>query len=294
MKQEIEFVKFNPTQNMTILVKTEHPAEDYKHIAAQLMSYDNVHAEQVGFIGKPNTWEAAANLIMAGGEFCGNACMAMAVYIASENGLESNGFMEIALETSGTNQLVACRVQRSDDRYSCQVSMPLPFKVEQQSVEYEGEYLQLVIVRYEHYFHIVIEVDQVEGIWTRRAEGLARLLGVTLGARLIGILLFNPISNEMAPLIFLPELDSLIWEKGCGSGTASVGAYLSWRNKGAIQAEIKQPGGTIQVRTECLEQKITGLYIDGLVGIVARGKAFIDSERSCRLEYLYPTAPNVN
>ncbi|MEY8740110.1 hypothetical protein AB9M62_11345 [Bacillales bacterium AN1005] len=50
MKQEIEFIKFNPTQNMTILVQTNHPAESYPHIASQLMSYEHVYAEQVGFI----------------------------------------------------------------------------------------------------------------------------------------------------------------------------------------------------------------------------------------------------
>ena len=48
MKQEIEFIKFNPTQNMTILVKTNYPVEKYKHIASEIMSYDSVYAEQVG------------------------------------------------------------------------------------------------------------------------------------------------------------------------------------------------------------------------------------------------------
>jgi histidine racemase len=48
LKQEIDFIKFNPTQNMTILVKTNYPVEEYKHIASKIMSYDSVYAEQVG------------------------------------------------------------------------------------------------------------------------------------------------------------------------------------------------------------------------------------------------------
>lgn len=79
----------------------------------------------------------------------------------------------------------------------------------------------------------------------------------------------------MAPLIYVPPLDSMIWERGCGSGTASLGAYLSWKNKGAIAAQVKQPGGTIQVTADCYKDEVTSLMIEGSVGIVAQGKAFI-------------------
>ncbi len=52
MKQEVNFIKCNPTQNMTILVKTNYSVEEYKHVASKIMSYDSVHAEQVGFYRK--------------------------------------------------------------------------------------------------------------------------------------------------------------------------------------------------------------------------------------------------
>lgn len=55
MIQEIDFIKFNPTQNMTVLVKTNYPVEEYGHVASKIMSYDNVHAEQVGFIENRKT-----------------------------------------------------------------------------------------------------------------------------------------------------------------------------------------------------------------------------------------------
>ena len=50
MKKEIDFLKFNPTQNMTVLVSTNSPKEEYQSIASQLMSYESVYAEQVGFL----------------------------------------------------------------------------------------------------------------------------------------------------------------------------------------------------------------------------------------------------
>lgn len=277
MKQEIDFIKFNPTQNMTVLVKSNHPAETYSHIAAQIMSYDNVYAEQVGFIGGSDKPEAAAHLEMAGGEFCGNACMALAAYIASENELKSTDFTEIILEVSGTDRLIRCQVKQQQNEYFCQVTMPIPEQIEQRTVKYEGIDMDMVIVRYREFIHIVVEVEAFDETMRKRAQALARLLGLTLGDKLIGILLYNSQSEELAPLIFVPQLDSLIWERGCGSGTASVGAYLAWSRQKEIVQHIKQPGGAIKVMAEWNGAELERITIEGSVGIVAQGKAFIDA-----------------
>lgn len=276
MKQEIDFIKFNPTQNMTILVKTNYPGKEYKHIASKIMSYDNVYAEQVGFIEKPTNNKAAARLQMAGGEFCGNACMALATFIASEKGLKQNDLTEILLEVSGTDKLIMCQVKRTLDEYYCQVTMPIPKKIEQRTIKYDGSDLNMIIVRYQDFIHIVIEVEEFDETVREQVQSLANLLGVTLGANLIGILLYKSKSDELAPLIYVPHLDSMIWERGCGSGTASLGAYLAWKNKGEVVAKIRQPGGTINVVANCYEEQLTNLKIEGAVGIVAQGKAFID------------------
>ncbi|MFC3884992.1 diaminopimelate epimerase [Bacillus songklensis] len=276
MKREIDFIKFNPTQNMTILVKTNYPVEEYEYIASKIMSYDSVYAEQVGFIEKPINNKATAHLQMAGGEFCGNACMALAAFIASEKGLKQNDLMEILLEVSGTDRLIMCQVRRNSDEYYCQVTMPIPKQIEQRTIKYDGDDLDIIIVRYHEFIHIVIEVEEFSRTVREKAQSLAKLLGVTLGANLIGILLYKSKSDELAPLIYVPHLDSMIWERGCGSGTASLGAYLAWKNKGEIVAKIRQPGGTINVVANCHEEELTSLKIEGSVGIVAQGKAFID------------------
>ncbi|UUZ84723.1 hypothetical protein LJK88_14440 [Paenibacillus sp. P26] len=276
MKLEIDFVKFNPTQNMTILVKTEHPTEKYAHIASKMMSYDSVYAEQVGFIEEAVRQEAAAHLQMAGGEFCGNACMALAAFVASEQGIHHNERMKIVLEASGTDQLVTCQVKKINEQYFCQMEMPVPKKIEKKTVHYDGDDLDMAVVRYDDFFHIVMEVDEFDKPVRERAQGLAKLLGATSGTNLIGILLFKPDSNELAPLIYVPPLDSIIWERGRGSGTASLGAYLSWNNKGNVAAPIKRPGGTIHVTADWYKDEIANLSIEGSVEVVAQGKAYID------------------
>ena len=277
MKQEIDFIKFSPTQNMTILVKTDHAAEKYNHIATRLMSYDNVYAEQVGFIEPTRRPEAAARLEMAGGEFCGNACMALAAHHAAEAGLEHQESMDIMLEVSGTDQLIMCHVKKQQNEYDCQVTMPIPKQIEQRTIRYEGIEIDMVIIRYAEFIHIVIEVDDFDDTMKKRAQTLARLLGLTLGDKLIGILLYQSHSEEMAPLIYVPELDSLIWERGCGSGTASVGAYLAWSQQRQITQCIKQPGGAIKVVAQWNGAELGSITIEGSVGIVAQGKAFIDA-----------------
>ncbi|ASB89520.1 diaminopimelate epimerase [Bacillus sonorensis] len=276
MKQEIDFIKCNPTQNMTILIKSNYPIEDYKHIASKIMSYDSVYAEQVGFIEKPINNQADAHLQMAGGEFCGNACMALAAFLASEKGLQQHLKTDIVLEASGAEELIKCQVKRNSDTFDCQVSMPIPKKIEQRTINYVDSDINIIIVRYHEFIHIVIEVQDFSQSIKEKAQSLAKLLGVALDANLIGILLYKTQSDELAPLIYVPHLDSLVWERGCGSGTASVGAYLAWKKKGEVVAKIRQPGGTIQVFADCNKEKLTNLKIEGSVGIVAEGKAFID------------------
>jgi len=112
----------------------------------------------------------------------------------------------------------------------------------------------------------------------KKAQGLAKLLGATLEANIIGILLFKSDSNELAPLIYVPPLESMVWERGCSSGTASLGAYLAWKNNGDISVAIAQPGGTIHVTATFGDNMVTHLSIEGSVGIVADGRAFIELE----------------
>lgn len=276
--REIDFVKFNPTQNMTILVTTRHPPEEYPLIASRMMSYDHVHAEQVGFVEQPRHPEAAARLQMAGGEFCGNACMALAAYLASGQGLRPDDDAELSLEASGTDRLVACQVRRTNEAYLCRVAMPIPREIERRTVPYEDEEWQLAFVRYPDCWHMVIEVDSFGVIARKRAQEWAKLLGAATGANLIGVLLFKADSYEMAPLIYIPSLSSMVWERGCGSGTATIGAYLSWISGRTVTAPIKQPGGTIRVTSLVDRGEIASLSIEGSVGIVAQGRAYLEDE----------------
>ena len=106
---ELKFVKLNPTQNMTLLVESPLRREDYAKVADSIMAYESVYAEQVGFIERPGSGsKAVARLQMAGGEFCGNAAMSLAAYVAWLDKKEKflSGARIIPLEVSGSDEVI--------------------------------------------------------------------------------------------------------------------------------------------------------------------------------------------
>lgn len=278
MKQQIDFVKCNPTQNMTILINTKLPLDEHKRIAAKIMSYDNVYAEQVGFIEQSLKQDADALLQMAGGEFCGNACMALAAFLAYQQGMKHHETTELRLEVSGTERLVTCRVTKNREDYQCRVDMPLPQKIEQAVLQHGSSPLNMVVIRYSDFVHFVIEVEHLNADMKNNMLTLAKLIGPFLDTSMLGILLYNNTTRQLTPLIYVPSLNSVVWERGCGSGTASIGAYLAWKNKRNIETYLYQPGGTMLVKALYEQDRLTRLEIEGTVGIVAQGKAFIDTE----------------
>jgi histidine racemase len=274
ISREIDFVKLSPTQNMTLLVRTEHPEEEYRDIARQIMAYEHIHAEQVGFVQKPESPDADISLHMAGGEFCGNACMALAALTAAEEGLEPGHSMEVVLEASGTGDLVTCRVVRRSAEYVCELAMPLPRTV-QHSALADDVGVGSALVRYDDSLHVVIETGRLDRATREKAQSLAVRLGETWGVSLIGVMLYDPDYHCLTPLVHVPPLGSMVWEKGCGSGTASLGAYLAWKNNASVATSVIQPGGTMKVTADYAPDGLTGIKVEGAVRIVAEGRAYL-------------------
>ncbi|GBF75852.1 hypothetical protein PA598K_04284 [Paenibacillus sp. 598K] len=272
--EAVTFVKCSPASNMTILVLSELPQEQHAPVAAQMMAYAHLHAEQVGFVSASTQPGVSARLSMAGGEFCGNAALSLAACLASERQLPPGDPWELAIEVTGAAAPIACRVERTEVDYVCEAVMPLPRAIEQVSLPFEGRSLEVGIVRYCGSFHLVVDLERCP-LDLPAAERLARLLGVASGEALVGVMLYQLATREMTPLIYLPALDSLIWEQGCGSGSASLGSYLAWREEAPVQLDLEQPGGTIGVTVACTGQRLVSVHIKSRVSIVATGTAYV-------------------
>lgn len=268
---EVDFVKLSPTCNTTLLVTSRHPVRHYRSIADQLLRAEHVHAEQVGFIQPAQSPEAQVRLHMAGDEFCANATMALAALHVATQGLD--GPLELRLETSGSADLLECRVERQGSGYRCELAGPLPIRIDPHP--FPGAVLGAALVRYADAVHLVIECSGHDQALRERAEQAAAQLGHSEGVSVVGVMLYDPERGELAPLINVPALGSLVWEGSCGSGTASLGTYLATKAQAPVSAAVRQPGGTMQVHADYDSGKVTGLRVAGQVAIVAEGTAYI-------------------
>ena len=94
-----------------------------------------------------------------------------------------------------------------------------------------------------------------------------------LHADALGILL--PREEELCfdPLVYVTQTDTAVWERGCGSGSAAIGAYLTKKHGAPQCVSIRQPGGAIAVTTRCARRTktLSSLTISGTV-LLGRSK----------------------
>ena len=256
----VNIIKADPTGNATILVTTPVAAECRASSAEKLMRISGGWAEQVGFVSRLP--DGTPRLDMMGGEFCGNASLSLAAYLAGRSALEET---ETALSVSGAPGSVRCAVRRSGGDWLGTVTMPLPLAVGEESFPLGGEELAYWTVRLPGMTHVVVprgelsrqQAEYVIGAWCQRSGGGA-----------LGILLLDAAALRMEPLVFVRDTDTAVWERGCASGTAAVGAYLACRSGGAVAADVSQPGGVIGVAARYGERRIQALSITGGVRIL--------------------------
>lgn len=269
----LKFAKMNPNENMTILVLDPVPREHQAEVAEELMAYGSVHAEQVGFLEKPENPDADIRLQMMGGEFCGNASMAAGSYLRMQD--SEAGAREVCylLEVSGADGLVPCRVQRRrGPRDSCRVRMPLPQEVRE--MEFPGG-IRCPVVFFPGIAHAILPEGE---LGAAEAEACIADWCRICGTDAFGIILCS--ESDLAdcaicPLVYVGSTSSSVWERSCGSGTAALGAYTAWKRGAAARLDVEQPGGCIGVCAEYTGGKITNLEISGKVELACRGEAWV-------------------
>lgn len=270
---EINFIKMNPTQNMTILVESDIKAEDRLEIGSKLMRHDSVAAEQIGFITQPNRPEAWSRLDMLAGEFCGNASMSLAVFLAIEKGITTE--QTIPLEVSGMDGIVECLVQPKGKEFYCTVKMPTPKIIQQQTLALDGETYQLWVADMNGITHIMVPAHLVKGDAKAFGENAIKTWQKDLNVEALGVLLYDSEQSQMTPLVYIEPADSLVWENGCGSGSAAVGCCFATDKADNLTLPIQQPGGTIVVNAIYQNDAIQEVSITGKVSISARGIAYL-------------------
>lgn len=264
----LPFVKMSPAQNVTILVDCPVPRSLHAQIAEQLLNYDGVGGEQVGYLEPPQNPSARVRLQMMGGEFCGNASMCTATFLAWKQNLPK---IDCLIEVSGTERPVSCHVETQNNDYLASVEMPLPLDVTETTLPLNDHtQTRLITVHFPGISHIVAPIS----FSAEQAETLIRPWQQTLNVPALGILRFDETNMRFEPLVYVAATDTAVWEHGCGSGTAAIGCMYAAKN-GNANLKLNQPGGQIAVEAQAENGKITRLKISTKVKITAAGTAFV-------------------
>lgn len=259
----LPYVRFDPTGNITAFINTPVIRSLQPSVAAEIMTSGRFPCEQVGFLESPADSTARVRLQMMGGEFCGNAAMSAAVYTAYLDGIKPGQSVTVPLEVSGAEGVLNCVVRPAAGGYEGTVPMPAVRAVD----ERDG----MVFVHTDGILHIILR----ESIPAGDAETLLRSLARQVSADAVGLLQWT--NGFMIPLVLVKSTGTLVWETGCGSGSAAVGAYEALRaGNGVTRTDIRQPGGTITVNAENRGGHIGNISITGYVKLLERGNVSVN------------------
>jgi diaminopimelate epimerase len=257
------YALFDPSGNTTALLIDPVPKPYRASVVRQLLDDQLQGIEQVGFLTvetEPGGPAPLPRLEMMGGEFCGNAARATGAWVAMHQGRPSAKQLEIMLTVSGSGQPVRCLVDLDEigtaQNSACQ--MPLPEKITFWQAEIDGRRYSVPRVDFPGITHLILADIPADA-------SLLPLLVDQLGikAEAVGVMFTRDNYRQMIPLVYVAASASTVFEGGCGSGTAAVGALLAFSAKASISATINQPAGKITVEAQYQGEQIQQLTISG-------------------------------
>lgn len=224
----IRCVLADPAGNLTALALTPVAHAHRPAVGALLMR--ETGAEQTAFVDENSLFAEEPRMEMMGGEFCGNATRAFALYAAIVRGQNERA---LRVRVSGAKEPV--RVSLDVARAHAFAQMPLPYALEEMDVR--GRRVRVV-----HMPGIVHAIVQGEHPSLSLAEAV---LFAMPKADAQGVLFAR--EGEMTPLVYVPATGTRVWESSCGSGTAAL-SWLLARGlpDGKHAFSFKEPGGVIK------------------------------------------------
>ena len=269
--KKIRYVKMDPTGNITVLVTDPVPRDEQAETARKLMADPAVGGEQVGFLEEPQDPACRIRLRMMGGEFCGNATMCTAAWVMKTDGTE--GTAEIPLEVSGAEGILRCRIRTVENGWEGTVRMPAVLECRSVMMPWNGTGYQLTAVRMEGITHLIVNgrIDRDE-----EAETMLKTWAGAYPDDAVGLLQWNEQEHRIRPLVLVKATGTAVWENGCGSGSAAVGAWKALTGDAPVTVtEVNQPGGTIRTEVRTEMGRITETFITGTVRPVCTGTAVL-------------------
>lgn len=255
--KNIEWIRINSAGNITALVITKVPRELYMEVATGLFSLPDQDFEQVGFIVDDTTLE------MAGLEFCGNASRSFALWSAKKKGLQ--GQHNVTVKVSGADKPIEVFVNTYTN--FTRASMPLPEQIEtipEGWVKGCPKMLRVDLGGITHF--VVLDIPYSEALFK-----LIKDFGIqNFDPPALGVIFVDTKVNDMLPIVYVKEVDTIYHEGSCGSGTVAAIIALKDREDSqeeTFHCELRQPRGKIGATLSRRDNIITKITIEGPVDI---------------------------
>ncbi len=271
----VSFIKTSPTQNMTVLVTSPVEKSLQDTIGKKLMQYDHVNAEQVGFLEPTTQDKAWVRLCMLGG-FCGNGVLSAAAVAARDRQIPVGSCVEVPVEAAeAPDTLLNCRVIVEDGYCLCALHMPDPLEVTVTPFVPDGCICALPLVHFPGISHVICNPSALLTPQDPEAftQALFKRIADFTPNDTIGIMFYD--GHFLRPYVYTAPANCRVWERGCGSGSSAVGAYLATLHQRDVDIQLPQPGGTIGVQAAYNRGGVPHIVVEGRVYIVAEGNAYL-------------------
>jgi hypothetical protein len=175
--------------------------------------------------------------------------------------------------------VIECAIEpRAGSLFVGTVRVPPPEAIEEMRLPLDGSPVNLKTVRLPGITHVIVPLEIFGGPGSNPRESALQAVGEwapLIDAEAFGVLLYNAVTCSITPLVHVRGSDTTVWERGCGSGSAAVGAYIAAESAGNALTRVSQPGGVIEVDAHYEGGRVTALSITGKVGVAVRGTAYI-------------------
>jgi histidine racemase len=238
--------------------------------------YPNI--EQVGFV---NLDPQHAELMMAGGEFCGNATRATAWKVLKGNP------GDIEIKVSGVEKKLRAGVTQNGEAYA-QMPVYADASLIKQDLRNPSNYT----VEMEGITHYIdFNTDQIAGL---TSEALKEKAFADMQARYLdegpaaGIIYTEKSEDgyKITPVVYVRDIDTLFVETACGSGTAALGLALAKQKGESIcEVPIVQPSGLpIKISVNYDNERVGYTQIQGPIQKLNEGSLEVKGSEAYAVE----------
>lgn len=253
---KLHVLRADPAGNITLFVLDPIEKAERAALSAQLMrTLSDMQIEQVGF-ACPAPDGADGCMEMMGGEFCGNATRAYAMYTAQQKG----GLSDVLLRVSGCDGLVTAHVDLTQGTASAE--MPLPRSI--RTIEANG--CTGTLVDLGGIAHFVVDAVPDENFF----HAVEPIFSAIAGLDAYGVIFLDRATRRMTPLVKVVDTGTLVWEGSCGSGSvACTVAESEGISDGLFEQDYLQPAGVIRASVVRKNGAVSAASIGGPVTLGA-------------------------